>query len=121
MSNTATETAPAKSGRKQRRKSMNAATFIKRLTMEEGSVLRVTVTDTSDAGLGCVSIIPLRVGDRLAVGLTLPGSQPEMVLSRVEHCSKNAAGQFRFGLTVLERQPGDLVRVRVPPHWLSQT
>jgi hypothetical protein len=60
----------------------------------------------------------MRVGDRLAIGLTTAGTPAEILLSRVEHCGRNATGQFRFGVTILERQPGDLVRVRVPANWL---
>src|SRR5437764_346150 len=112
MPDTATPPTPAKpaQGRKHRRKPHSVPTFIKRLTTEEGSILRVTVTNASDAGLGFLSIIPLRVGDRLAVNLTRPSAQPEILLSRVQHCGKNTTGQYRFGVTVLERQPGDLVR-----------
>ncbi len=57
----AAPTPKADQKRKQRRKALNNSTFIKRLTMEEGSIL-------------CV--------------------------------------------TILERQPGDLVRMRVPAQWL---
>lgn len=114
---TATET---KQGRKTRRKTVTTATFMKRLTMEEGSVLRVTVTDTSEGGIGLVSVIPMRVGDRVAIGLTLPSAAPEILLSRVQHCGKNASGQYRFGVSVLERHAGDLVKMRVPAAWLVQ-
>ena len=113
-----TPTAEPKQLRKQRRKPLNAPTFIKRLTVEEGSVLRVTITDTSDDGVGFTSIIPLRVGDRLAVGLTVAGTPAQMLLTRINHCAKNPAGQYRLGATVVERQPGDIVKIRVPANWL---
>jgi len=119
MFDTATQ-APAKPGRKQRRKRCNAPTVVRRLTVEEGSFLRVTVTDTSDVGLGLISITPLRVGDHCAINLTLSSTQSEILLSRVQHCCKNSNGQYRLGVSVLDRQPGDLVRSRVPSHWLAK-
>jgi len=110
---------PPKQPRKEHRSPVEATTFIKRLASEDGGIIRVTITDVSQRGFGFISFVPFRVGERLAVGLIIPNSPPEIFLARVQHCSRTAAGQYRFGVHILERQPGDIVKNRVPQNWFD--
>jgi hypothetical protein len=95
-----------------------SGTFVQRLLLDqELPTLHVDVVDYSREGVGVVSLMPLHVGDRVAIGLTRNWAQHQLALCRVQHSDKAPSGQFRSGLEILDRIPGDPARTRAPQHW----
>src|SRR4051812_2205638 len=115
----AVETAVATERRRQPRMLRDVATFLHRLADAEAPILRAKVTDTSEEGVGLVCMIPVAAGTRVAVDVPGVDAQHELLLCRVQHCSKSPSGQFRIGAQVLQRQPGSAVHTRIPTAWLG--
>jgi hypothetical protein len=103
--------------RRQPRANQPSVAFIRRLDGADVTPLRANLVDRSADGLAVNAMIPLAVDSRIVVNITEAPARQVLLLGRVVHCTKLKSGRYQIGVTILDRQEGNLHTTPIPDAW----